>query len=242
MAPGGFGSKSTPPGAARTSQPRSSTPTSSPRQNQPSSNSEQNGPRIIRSPVGAEAPQRRQRSRAGPPSKTRKNEEADDVTEAPVAARTGPGEGVKLVNFLSQSSDQAADIEAMRLAKEKPLRDRFRAGHAIRFASEEEKQRVLSAARPKSKGLVEGKESYGIREQKLEQVPEKVRDALGAKIVAGKYEALKSAQSGKTVQERTMAHLKTSMQLNGTYNAAARQAMLDFMGNKWPGQARAKAS
>ena len=99
----------------------------------------------------------------------------------------------------------------------------------------------MEARRPNNRIAMEkyNKEKF---EPVFDTMPQKLRDALGAKVVAGKYEALKSVQAGKTAQDRTMVHLEASMQLNGSYSPAARQAMLDFMGQMWPGQARPKAA
>jgi hypothetical protein len=68
-----------------------------------------------------------------------------------------------------------------------------------------------------------------------------VRDAIGQKVVAGKYQAFKGVKEGASVQERTTSHLNTAMTLNGSYSPAARKAMLEFMGKMWPGQRQAKA-
>jgi hypothetical protein len=100
-------------------------------------------------------------------------------------------------------------------------------GRVTRFTDAEEKERVMSV--------------FNASRRKFAPIPEKARNLITQKVIAGKYEAFKGAKQGGSVQERTTAQLRTAMALNGSYSPAARQAMLDFMGKMWPGQQRAQA-
>ena len=239
MAPGGFGKKVVRPPTSTTNQPRSSTP-SAPDQTPRTSRS--NAPRITRSQSGVPQ-QRGQRSNAGSAPASRRKDRDEEVEEKPVVARSAPDEGAKLVRFLNTPSDEAADIEKAQLARDRQLMSKThgRTRRPVRFADGAEKNRVMEARRPNNR-IAREKDNKEKFEPVFDTMPQKLRDALGAKVVAGKYEALKSVQAGKTAQDRTMVHLEASMQLNGSYSPAARQAMLDFMGQMWPGQARPKAA
>jgi hypothetical protein len=152
----------------------------------------------------------------------------------------GPSEQSKLFGFLTEA-DATEDLEGSRRATEQPLLERYFAGKSVRFASAEEKDRVLKEAKTHLEKLAASTGKTVDTDVRLNPMAKEHRAALVAKVVGGKYEAVKGVQ-GKKVQERTMAHLKTSLQLNGSYNETTRQAMLDFLGQKWPGQRQAKAS
>lgn len=269
IAPGGFGAKKPGEGGAsttnapRTGPPRSSfarSPQSPGGQRQAAREGGQSVPRVNFNRGSADRsqqPQNRQRDgRSGPPSGQRREggngppsgqrrdrddrKDKEEVQNRPARVE-GPSEQSKLFGFLAESTDATEDLEASRRVNEQPLLERYFAGKPVRFANAEEKDRVLKKAKTHLEKLAASTGKSIDTDAGLAPISQGHRQALAAKVVGGNYEAVKGVQ-GKNVQERTMAHVETSLQLNGGYNDAARQAMLDFLGQKWPGKRQARAS
>jgi len=123
---------------------------------------------------------------------------------------------------------------------DEPLARRLIAGKLVRFRDEEEKTRVVKLAEEfasKTANIIQDKKGQFVDKEDVGfvPVPEEYRKLLGDRAMAGRYELVEGVK-GNTSEQRTLSHLKTSLQLNSTYSQSQAKAFNEFVARMWPAQ------
>ncbi|KIW07738.1 uncharacterized protein PV09_01668 [Verruconis gallopava] len=221
-APGGFAKKSDPPLQDSSSEPRSfpSTPTTKDGIDVSTSSTVQQRVSTIARKQPRAYEQKQDQSKIA----ERGNEFEHYIT------RTDGSKVPAIVATLQESDNPAAEIKASQKARDLPLVTRFLKGKVVRFANEEEKQRVLKLAKEQVNKHLRGKEDV-----KLAPLPKVYLEELNQKAIAGKYEPIQGVH-GNSPRQQIMSHLKTTLQFNGSYSASQKRSLMEFVEKMWPTQ------
>jgi hypothetical protein len=129
----------------------------------------------------------------------------------------------EIVAKLLKTTNAPADRKNAEHHSDQSLRERYQQGKVIRFVDEEQSQRM--------------KPSFQKGPYKVLRLQKEHIDLIVEKAVAGKYQAVKAKEPK---QNPTLAHMVTSLSRNGSYDQKAREALVDFMGSRLPGQRQAQ--